>query len=118
MQFAWSALTQMRPLIAAATALIPARVYSYIRGHIPQETLAIAWQRSLDVLRRLSSLSSSATRCLAALELLDEEVVNSDDIIAMSNANISGTSTNYANSNENVEMTGNLANMHCQLRKC
>ncbi|KIW23707.1 uncharacterized protein PV07_11886 [Cladophialophora immunda] len=62
-------------IYTAATALIPARVYSYIRGDISQPSLAEAWQRSLEVLRRLSPLSPTATRCLAALELLNEEVV-------------------------------------------
>ncbi|KIX99976.1 uncharacterized protein Z520_04614 [Fonsecaea multimorphosa CBS 102226] len=62
-------------IYTAATALIPARVYSYIRGDISQTSLTEAWRRSLEVLRRLSPLSPTATRCLAALELLDEEVV-------------------------------------------
>ncbi|EXJ56366.1 uncharacterized protein A1O5_12633 [Cladophialophora psammophila CBS 110553] len=62
-------------IYTAATALIPARVYSYVRGDIPLSSLAEAWRRSLEVLRRLSPLSPTATRCLAALELLDEEVV-------------------------------------------
>jgi len=59
----------------AATALIPARVYEYIRGNTSLEVLANAWERSLQILRRLSCLSPSAVACLAALQMLNEELV-------------------------------------------
>lgn len=50
-----------------ATALILAQVYGYTRGNISLEAFANTWDRSLQILRRLSSLSSSAVACLAAL---------------------------------------------------
>ncbi len=62
-------------IYTAATALIPARVYSYIRGDIPQSDLLRAWQQSLEVLHHLSPLSPSAVSCIAALQVLDDELV-------------------------------------------
>lgn len=62
----------------AATALIPARVYSYIRGDTSPVALAEGWQRALEVLRRLSALSPTAIGCLAALQMLNEELVFED----------------------------------------
>jgi hypothetical protein len=56
--------------------LIPARAYSYIRGSIPQAELLQAWQRAIEVLHRLSPLSSSAASCIAALQLLDNALVS------------------------------------------
>jgi len=41
-------------------------------------SLTEAWQQSFEVLHRLAPLSSSATRCLAALELLNEEIVSEE----------------------------------------
>jgi hypothetical protein len=59
----------------AATALIPARVYRYIRGDISQSELRTGWQRSLEVLQHLSPLSPSAVSCIAALQVLNDELV-------------------------------------------
>lgn len=66
-------------IYTAATALIPARVYSFIRGNIPQSSLEQAWQRALKVLGGLVPLSSTASRCLAVLQLLNEECAPSDN---------------------------------------
>lgn len=60
----------------AATALIPARLYSQIQDEFPKPSLLLSWERALLVLRRLGHLSVSSRRCLAALELLDDKVVN------------------------------------------
>jgi hypothetical protein len=65
-----------RPSYTSATVLIPARAYSYIRGSIPQAELLQAWQRAIEVLHRLSPLSSSAASCIAALQLLDKALVS------------------------------------------
>ena len=62
-------------IYTTATALIPARVYSYIRGDVPQSDLLTAWQHSLEVLNHLSPLSPSAVSCIAALQVLDDELV-------------------------------------------
>jgi hypothetical protein len=53
-------------------------VYSYIRGDISCDILVEAWERALQVLRRLSHFSSSAARCLNALQKLNEELVFED----------------------------------------
>jgi hypothetical protein len=53
-------------------------VYSYIRGDTPPVALAEGWQRALEVLRRLSVLSQTAVGCLAALQMLNEELVFED----------------------------------------
>jgi hypothetical protein len=58
--------------------LIPARIYSHIRGDVPLPSLTDAWKQSLDVLRRLTPLSSTATKCLATLELLNDEIVSEE----------------------------------------
>ena len=62
-------------IYTAATVLIPARVYSYIRGDIPQSELLQGWQQSLEVLHHLSSVSPSAVSCIATLQVLDDELV-------------------------------------------
>lgn len=62
----------------AATALIPARVYSYVRGDTSSAALAEGWQKALELLRRLSVLSPTAVGCLAALQMLNEELVFED----------------------------------------
>ena len=61
-------------IYTAATALIPARLYAYIRGDITQSALAEGWTRSLHVLSSLSVLGPSAKRCLAALHLLNDVI--------------------------------------------
>lgn len=53
-------------------------MYSYIRGEVPLDLLTEAWKQALEVLRRLAPISSSATRCLAALELLNDELVSEE----------------------------------------
>ena len=60
-------------IYTAATALVPARVYSYIRGDILQSSLNEAWHRAVKILNRLVPLSSTASRCLAVLQLLNDE---------------------------------------------
>lgn len=61
-------------LYTAATALIPARIYSHVRGNVSLDTVTARWSRSLDVLTDLSNLSDSAKRCNAALQLLNGDV--------------------------------------------
>jgi Fungal specific transcription factor domain/Fungal Zn(2)-Cys(6) binuclear cluster domain len=65
-------------IYTAATALIPARAYGYLRGDISQDSLTLTWQRSLEVLRELTALSPSAVSCIAALQVLDDELVFED----------------------------------------
>ncbi|KAH8810824.1 fungal-specific transcription factor domain-containing protein [Xylogone sp. PMI_703] len=100
-------------IYTAATALIPARVYSYIRGDIPQKRLSEGWLRSLEVLRHLSQLSSSATRCLAALELINGEVFITDETVK----NTADTGNTQAQSNNNMNDSGQsyLDNSHGQM---
>ena len=62
-------------IYTAATALVPARVYKYVRGDILQSDLLRGWQQSLEVLHHLSPLSPSAVSCIAALQVLDDELV-------------------------------------------
>ena len=63
-------------IYTAATVIIPARSYSYIRGDIPPSKLIDAWKKSLDILHRLGRVSRSATRCLAVLQALDQAIVS------------------------------------------
>jgi hypothetical protein len=59
----------------AATALIPAIMYAHIRDDIPKSSLLTSWNRALYILSRLCPLSTSARRCLAALELLNDKII-------------------------------------------
>jgi hypothetical protein len=51
-------------------------MYPHIQDEFPKPSLLISWERALHVLRRLCPLSTSSRRCLAALELLNDKVVN------------------------------------------
>ncbi|XHG07534.1 hypothetical protein AWENTII_010673 [Aspergillus wentii] len=60
----------------AATVLIAGRLRSAILAEVTERAIARSWNCALEILRKYQSYSSSARRCVAALEILYERVVS------------------------------------------
>ncbi|RAL01245.1 transcription factor domain-containing protein [Aspergillus ibericus CBS 121593] len=60
----------------AATVLIAGRLCPAILDEVTETAIAQSWDSALEVLRRYHSHSTSARRCVAALEILYERVVS------------------------------------------
>ncbi|KAJ5306304.1 hypothetical protein N7508_005319 [Penicillium antarcticum] len=58
----------------AATILIAGRLCPAILAEATEESVSLSWQRALNILRNYQSYSSSARRCVLALELLYEQI--------------------------------------------
>ncbi|PYH76971.1 hypothetical protein BO82DRAFT_345884 [Aspergillus uvarum CBS 121591] len=58
----------------AGTVLIAGRLHQAILSEMTEEAVARTWQRVLEILSKYQSYSSSAQRCIVALELLYERV--------------------------------------------
>jgi hypothetical protein len=58
----------------SATVLIAGRLYSAILAEITEESITQSWNCALEILRKYQSYSTSARRCVAALEILYEQV--------------------------------------------
>ncbi|KAI9370712.1 fungal-specific transcription factor domain-containing protein [Aspergillus egyptiacus] len=60
----------------AATVLIASRLCPAILEEVTEEATTRSWNCALEILRKYQSYSSSARRCVAALEILYEQVVS------------------------------------------
>jgi hypothetical protein len=60
----------------SATVLIAARLCSAILSEVTETSVTRSWNSALEVLRKYESYSTSARRCVAALEILYEQVVS------------------------------------------
>ncbi|OGM40720.1 hypothetical protein ABOM_011034 [Aspergillus bombycis] len=58
----------------AGTVLMAGRLHQAILAELTEESVGQTWQRALEILRKYRSYSSSAQRCIVALELLYEKV--------------------------------------------
>ncbi|KAF3398019.1 hypothetical protein F1880_006501 [Penicillium rolfsii] len=63
-------------IYTAATVLIAARLSPTILADIPESSITRSWNFALEILRKYQSHSTSARRCVAALEILYEQVVS------------------------------------------
>lgn len=87
-QIVVNGVSQLMPspkvVYTAATALIPARIYAPIRGDVSLSAVSEGWDHSLHILSSLSALSPSAKRCLAALQLFNDEIAIEETNITIS----------------------------------
>ncbi|KAL3452764.1 fungal-specific transcription factor domain-containing protein [Aspergillus insuetus] len=60
----------------AATVLIAAYLCPAILDEVTEASIATSWDTALEILRKYQSYSTSARRCVAALEILYERVVS------------------------------------------
>lgn len=60
----------------AATVLIAGRLRSAIVAEITEPTVTRSWNLALEILRKYQESSTSARRCIAALEILYDRVVS------------------------------------------
>ncbi|KAJ5100107.1 hypothetical protein N7532_007108 [Penicillium argentinense] len=69
-------LFSARDIYTAATVLIAGRLCPAILSEITESSIARSWNCALEILRKYQSYSTSARRCIAALEILYEQVVS------------------------------------------
>ncbi|CAI7607099.1 unnamed protein product [Penicillium palitans] len=62
----------------SATVLIAGRLCSAILAEVTEISIAQSWNYALEVLRKYQSYSTSARRCVAALEILYEQVASEE----------------------------------------
>lgn len=62
-------------IYTAATVLIAGRLCSAVSEEITEASITRSWNCALEILRKYQSYSSSARRCVAALEILYDQVV-------------------------------------------
>jgi hypothetical protein len=60
----------------SATVLIAGRLCSEIVAEVTESSITQSWNYALEVLRKYQSYSTSARRCVAALEILYEQVTS------------------------------------------
>lgn len=63
-------------MYTAATVLIAGRLRSAIVAEITEPTVTRSWNLALEILRKYQESSTSARRCIAALEILYDRVVS------------------------------------------
>lgn len=63
-------------IYTAATVLIAGRLSPAILAEISEPSITRSWDCALEILRKYQSYSTSARRCVAALEILYEQVVS------------------------------------------
>jgi hypothetical protein len=63
-------------IYTAATVLIAGRLSPTILAEISEPSITRSWNCALEILRKYQSHSTSARRCVAALEILYEQVVS------------------------------------------
>ncbi|KAJ5167560.1 uncharacterized protein N7482_006341 [Penicillium canariense] len=68
-------------IYTAATVLIAGRLCSAILAEIPDSSITRSWDCALEILRKYQSYSTSARRCVAALEILYEQVVSDGQLL-------------------------------------
>lgn len=62
----------------SATVLIAGRLCSAILAEVMEESITQSWNQALEILKKYQSYSTSARRCVAALEILYEQVASED----------------------------------------
>ncbi|CAG8365171.1 unnamed protein product [Penicillium salamii] len=62
----------------SATVLIAGRLCSEILAEVREESITQSWNQALEILKKYQSYSTSARRCVAALEILYEQVASED----------------------------------------
>ncbi|KAJ5666576.1 hypothetical protein N7462_010985 [Penicillium macrosclerotiorum] len=74
----WSNITMyyFLDIYTAATVLIAGRLCPTILAEITGDSITHSWHCALEILRNYQNYSSSARRCIAALEILYEQVVS------------------------------------------
>ncbi|KAI9932323.1 hypothetical protein MW887_009835 [Aspergillus wentii] len=82
--------------ILSATVLIAGRLRSAILAEVTETAIARSWNCALEILRKYQSYSSSARRCVAALEILYERVVSEGPPLADQPANNHAEGTSNA----------------------
>ncbi|CAI7625149.1 unnamed protein product [Penicillium bialowiezense] len=60
----------------SATVLIAGRLCSAILAEVTADSITQSWNQALEILRKYQSYSTSARRCVAALEILYEQVAS------------------------------------------
>lgn len=60
----------------SATVLIAGRLCSTILAEVTESSIVQSWNYALEVLRKYQSYSTSARRCVAALEILYQQVAS------------------------------------------
>ncbi|KAJ5676460.1 uncharacterized protein N7477_002093 [Penicillium maclennaniae] len=63
-------------IYTAATVLIAGRLCSPILSEVTEASITHSWECALEILRKYQKYSTSARRCVAALEILYEQVVS------------------------------------------
>ncbi|KAJ5779911.1 hypothetical protein N7457_005071 [Penicillium paradoxum] len=83
----------------SATVLIAGRLCSTILAEVTESSLTQSWNHALEILRKYQTYSTSARRCVAALEILYEQVA-SEGLLPINHAPSHGTGTIASGSNE------------------
>jgi hypothetical protein len=65
-------------IYTAATVLIAGRLCSAMLSEVTEASITHSWDCALEILRKYQKYSTSARRCVAALEILYEQVVSED----------------------------------------
>lgn len=79
-------------MYTSATVLIAGRLCSAILAEVTENSITQSWNHALEVLRKYQSYSTSARRCVAALEILYEQV-SSEGLLPITHAPSHETST-------------------------
>ncbi|KAJ5146670.1 hypothetical protein N7526_000022 [Penicillium atrosanguineum] len=69
-------------IYTAATVLIAGRLCSAIVSEVTEASITHSWECALEILRKYQKYSTSARRCVAALEILYEKVVSDGQPLA------------------------------------
>lgn len=64
----------------SATVLIAGRLCSAILAEVTEESITKSWTHALEILRNYQKYSTSARRCVAALEILYEQVTSEEGL--------------------------------------
>jgi hypothetical protein len=75
-QRSYSQILTSLDVYTSATVLIAGRLYSAIVAEVTEESIRQSWNYALEILRKYQSYSTSARRCIAALEILYEQVTS------------------------------------------
>ena len=71
-------IANLPDVYTAATVLIAGRLCSAVQAEIPVTSITRSWNCALEILRKYQSYSKSAQRCIAALEILYDQVVSDE----------------------------------------
>jgi len=82
---------------SAAMVLTAGRLRSPILAEVPESSITRSWDCALEILRKYQRYSTSARRCVAALEILYERVVSEGPPPADQGNQQTGTATDTSN---------------------